>query len=138
MHEQNWRSMTPDYSQYQAILEQYNDLLPATTGTLQDRLSDAVRRFTAVELQPRVLRITAPDNKVYRDYVIELISQQAEAKNESPVIVAGENVTELSLFGAVYPPVEENNINKQQVKHGWFTKPTTATWCFLSVQFLPT
>ncbi|MBC7005949.1 Lon protease family protein [Photobacterium sp. BZF1] len=118
MHEQNWRSMTPDYSQYQAILEQYNDLLPATTGTLQDRLSDAVRRFTAVELQPRVLRITAPDNKVYRDYVIELISQQAEAKNESPVIVAGENVTELSLFGAVYPPVEENNINKQQVKHG--------------------
>ncbi|MDV5168839.1 Lon protease family protein [Photobacterium rosenbergii] len=118
MHEQNWRSMTPDYSQYQAILEQYDDLLPAKTGTLQDRLSDAVRRFTAVELQPRVLRITAPDNKVYRDYVIELISQQAEANNESPVIVAGENVTEQSLFGAVYPPVEENNINKQQVKHG--------------------
>ncbi|KHT63712.1 ATP-dependent protease [Photobacterium gaetbulicola] len=118
MHEQNWRSMTPDYSQYQAILEQYDDLVPAITGTLQDRLTDAVRRFTAVELQPRVLRITAPDNKVYRDYVIELISQQAEAKNESPVIVAGENVTEQSLFGAVYPPVEENNINKQQVKHG--------------------
>ena len=118
MHEQNWRTMTPDYSQYQAILEQYDDLLPAKTGTLQDRLSDAVRRFTAVELQPRVLRITAPDNKVYRDYVIELISQQAEAKNESPVIVAGENVTEQSLFGAVFPPVEENNINKQQVKHG--------------------
>lgn len=118
MHEQNWRSMTPDYSQYQAILEQYDDLLPAKTGTLQDRLSDAVRRFTAVELQPRVLRITAPDNKVYRDYVIELISQQAEAKNESPVIVAGENVTEQTLFGAVYPPIEENNISKQQVKHG--------------------
>ncbi|MCQ1059850.1 Lon protease family protein [Photobacterium sp. ZSDE20] len=118
MHEQNWRSMTPDYSQYQAILEQYDDLLPATTGTLQDRLSDAVRRFTAVELQPRVLRITAPDNKVYRDYVIELISQQAEAHNESPVIVAGENVTDQNLFGAVYPPIEENNISKQQVKHG--------------------
>ncbi|WEM43874.1 Lon protease family protein [Photobacterium sp. DA100] len=118
MHEQNWRSMTPDYSQYQAILEQYDDLAPAITGTLQDRLTDAVRRFTAVELQPRVLRITAPDNKVYRDYVIELISQQAKAKNESPVIVAGESVTEQSLFGAVYPPVEENKINKQQVKHG--------------------
>ncbi|MGR5061902.1 AAA family ATPase [Photobacterium sp. DNB22_13_2] len=118
MHEQNWRSMTPDYSQYQAILEQYDDLLPANTGTLQDRLSDAVRRFTAVELQPRVLRITAPDNKVYRDYVIELISQQAAAHNESPVIVAGENVTEQNLFGAVYPPIEENNISKQQVKHG--------------------
>ncbi|MGR5143850.1 AAA family ATPase [Photobacterium sp. DNB23_23_1] len=118
MHEQNWRSMTPDYSQYQAILEQYDDLLPATTGTLQDRLSDAVRRFTAVELQPRVLRITAPDNKVYRDYVIELISQQAEAHNKSPVIVAGENVTDQNLFGAVYPPIEENNISKQQVKHG--------------------
>ena len=58
MHEQNWRSMTPDYSQYQAILKQYDDLLPANTGTLQDRLSDTVRRFTAVELQPRVLRIT--------------------------------------------------------------------------------
>ncbi|PSU34652.1 AAA family ATPase [Photobacterium lutimaris] len=118
MHEQNWRSMTPDYSQYQAILKQYDDLLPANTGTLQDRLSDAVRRFTAVELQPRVLRITAPDNKVYRDYVIELISQQAEANNESPVIVAGENVTEQNLFGAVFPPIEENNITKQQVKHG--------------------
>ncbi|GAL03573.1 ATP-dependent protease La type II [Photobacterium aphoticum] len=110
--------MTPDYTEYQAILEQYDDLSPAVTGTLQDRLTDAVRRFTAVELQPRVLRITAPDNKVYRDYVIELIAAHAEHNGETPVIVAGENVSELSLFGAVYPPIEENHITKPQVKHG--------------------
>ncbi|GHA41891.1 AAA family ATPase [Photobacterium aphoticum] len=118
MHEETWRTMTPDYTEYQAILEQYDDLSPAVTGTLQDRLTDAVRRFTAVELQPRVLRITAPDNKVYRDYVIELIAAHAEHNGETPVIVAGENVSELSLFGAVYPPIEENHITKPQVKHG--------------------
>ncbi|MGF1726396.1 AAA family ATPase [Photobacterium nomapromontoriensis] len=115
MHEETWRTMTPDYTEYQTILDQYDDLSPAVTGTLQDRLTDAVRRFTAVELQPRVLRIIAPDNKVYRDYVIELIAQY---NNEASPIIVGENVTEQSLFGAVYPPIEENNIHKQQIKHG--------------------
>ncbi|KLV03767.1 ATP-dependent protease [Photobacterium aquae] len=117
MHEETWRTMTPDYSAYQAILEQYGDLQPAITGTLQDRLTDAVRRFTAVELQPRVLRITAPENKVYRDYVIELLNIHGQRNNEAPVIVFGENVTEQSLFGAVYPPVE-GSITKSQIKHG--------------------
>ncbi|MGF1863155.1 Lon protease family protein, partial [Photobacterium profundum] len=75
MHEESWRTMIPDYSKYQTIMEDYENLQPAPVGTLQDRLSDAVRRFTAIELQPRVLRITAPDNKVYRDYVIELLAK---------------------------------------------------------------
>ncbi|UXI02771.1 Lon protease family protein [Photobacterium sp. TY1-4] len=121
MHEQTWRTMTPDYSKFQTILEQYDDLSPAPTGTLQDRLSDAIRRFTAVELQPRVLRITAPDNKVYRDYVIELLThyepKQQSAPENSPIII-GENVTEQSLFGAVYPPLEDNKLVKSQIKHG--------------------
>ena len=138
MHEESWRTMTPDYSQFQTIFDKYDDLSPAPTGTLQDRLTDAVRRFTCVELQPRVLRITAPDNKVYRDYVIELIAKY-DAKNrqlksmprdsgdeinlqtEAPapsVIIAGENVTEQSLFGAVYPPLGDDKLNKPQVKHG--------------------
>lgn len=124
MHEQTWRTMTPDYSKFQTILDQYDDLSPAPTGTLQDRLSDAVRRFTAVELQPRVLRITAPDNKVYRDYVIELLSHfdnaaqgPQSAQGVNPIII-GENVTEQSLFGAVYPPVEETKLTKSQIKHG--------------------
>ncbi|MFC1503198.1 AAA family ATPase [Pseudomonadota bacterium] len=138
MQQESWRTMTPDYSKYQAILEDYDNLPFAPTGTLQDRLSDAIRRFTAVELQPRVLRITAPDNKVYRDYVIELLSkydaesqkvkyQQGDSEgqinnqnqnNDSSNIIAGENVTELTLFGAVYPPSEEGKISKAQVKHG--------------------
>ncbi|MGF1687882.1 Lon protease family protein [Photobacterium japonica] len=118
MHEETWRTMTPDYTEYQAILEQYDDLSPAVTGTLQDRLTDAVRRFTAVELQPRVLRIIAPDNKVYRDYISELITEHAQRDNVKPIIVAGENVTEQSLFGAVYPPIEDKHITKPQVKHG--------------------
>lgn len=115
MHEETWRTMTPDYTEYQAILDQYDDLSPAVTGTLQDRLTDAVRRFTAVELQPRVLRIIAPDNKVYRDYLVELIAQH---NSEPTPIIVGENVTEQSLFGAVYPPLEESHIHKQQIKHG--------------------
>ncbi|MGF1684230.1 AAA family ATPase [Photobacterium minamisatsumaniensis] len=118
MHEETWRTMTPDYSKYRAILSQYDDLSPAIIGTLQDRLSDAVRRFTAVELQPRVLRITAPDNKVYRDYVIELLSKHSATNGEPQVIVAGENVTEQNLFGTVFPPIEEKHITKPQVKHG--------------------
>ncbi|MGF1704005.1 Lon protease family protein [Photobacterium makurazakiensis] len=118
MHEETWRTMTPDYSKYRAILSQYDDLSPAIIGTLQDRLSDAVRRFTAVELQPRVLRITAPDNKVYRDYVIELLSKYSTTNGEPQVIVAGENVTEQNLFGTVFPPIEEKHITKPQVKHG--------------------
>lgn len=118
MHEETWRTMSPDYSPYHAILAQYDDLSPAVTGTLQDRLKDAVRRFTAIELQPRVLCITAPDNKVYRDYVIELINLTAPQRDEPPVIVAGENVTELNLFGAVYPPEDGNTMAKHQVKHG--------------------
>ncbi|PSW14827.1 Lon protease family protein [Photobacterium sanctipauli] len=118
MQEETWRTMTPDYSTYQTILSQYDALSPAVTGTLQDRLTDAVRRFTAVEIQPRVLRITAPDNKVYRDYVIELLSQHAPSNGEPPVIVAGENVTEQNLFGTVYPPLEESGLHKPQVKHG--------------------
>jgi Lon-like ATP-dependent protease len=138
MHEESWRTMIPDYSKYQTIMEDYENLQPAPVGTLQDRLSDAVRRFTAIELQPRVLRITAPDNKVYRDYVIELLakydaenkkkkSQQVDSEEqinnknqnaESTIIIAGENVTELSLFGAVYPPSEDGKISKAQVKHG--------------------
>ena len=125
MHEESWRTMTPDYSKFQTILEKYDDLTPAQTGTLQDRLTDAVRRFTCVEMQPRVLRITAPDNKVYRDYVLELLTQH-DAKNKqakgdntdlSPIVI-GENVTEQSLFGAVYPPLDDNKVTKQQIKHG--------------------
>lgn len=127
MHEESWRTMTPDYSKFQTILEKYDDLTPAPTGTLQDRLTDAVRRFTCVELQPRVLRITAPDNKVYRDYVIELLAQsdansrQSKSTNqdsEACPIIIGENVTEQILFGAVYPPLDDGKITKQQVKHG--------------------
>lgn len=127
MHEESWRTMTPDYSKFQTILEKYDDLTPAPTGTLQDRLTDAVRRFTCVELQPRVLRITAPDNKVYRDYVIELLAQsdansrQSKSTNQDsdacPIII-GENVTEQILFGAVYPPLDDGKITRQQVKHG--------------------
>ncbi|MGF1732312.1 AAA family ATPase [Photobacterium kasasachensis] len=125
MHEESWRTMTPDYSKYQTILEKYDDLTPAKAGILQDRLTDAVRRFTCVELQPRVLRITAPDNKVYRDYVIELLTQH-DAQNKqskgshldaSPIVI-GENVTEQSLFGAVYPPLDDSKLAKQQIKHG--------------------
>ncbi|MCW8330902.1 Lon protease family protein [Photobacterium sp. SDRW27] len=138
MHEESWRTMTPDYSKFQTILEQYDDLSPALTGTLQDRLTDAVRRFTSVELQPRVLRITAPDNKVYRDYVVDLLTQydaqhrqrksvqknpgaeiaQPDETTDASVIIVGENVTEQSLFGAVYPPLDDGKISKQQVKHG--------------------
>ncbi|WP_036800678.1 AAA family ATPase [Photobacterium marinum] len=126
MHEQSWRTMTPDYSKFHAILDKYDDLAPARIGTLQDRLADAVRRFASVELQPRVLRITAPDNKVYRDYVIELLTHyDTEAQQRKNIdtgsntpIVVGENVTEQSLFGAVYPPSEDDKLTKPQIKHG--------------------
>ncbi|WP_299018719.1 Lon protease family protein [uncultured Photobacterium sp.] len=136
MHEESWRTMTPDYSKFHSILDKYVDLMPARIGTLQDRLTDAVRRFASVDLQPRVLRITAPDNKVYRDYVIELLAhydaeaQQKKSKQRisgnktdngngnNTVIVVGENVTEQSLFGAVYPPSEDDKLAKPQIKHG--------------------
>lgn len=52
MQEESWRTMLPDYTQYESILDQYAQLPPAPTGILQDRLSDAVRRFTAVDIQP--------------------------------------------------------------------------------------
>lgn len=122
MQEESWRTMLPDYSQYESVLAQYAQLPPAPTGILQDRLCDAVRRFTAVTIQPRVLRVTAPDNKIYRDYVIDLIhhlhSAPQTSVEESSVIIAGDNVTEINLFGAVYPPLEDGKLTKPQVKHG--------------------
>ncbi len=75
MHEESWRNMFPDYSPYQHVLDQYDDLDPTLVGILQSRLSDAVRRFTAMNLQPRILRITASDNTLYRDYIIELLKK---------------------------------------------------------------
>ncbi|MGF1689856.1 AAA family ATPase [Photobacterium kagoshimensis] len=120
MHQETWRTMIPDYTQYAEIMDQFNTIPSATTGLLQDRLVDAVRRFTAIPYQPRVLRVIAPDNKIYRDYVIELLAQSdAELNNsDASIIIAGENVTEMTLFGAVYPPVEDSAITKQQIKHG--------------------
>ncbi|KKC98555.1 AAA family ATPase [Photobacterium halotolerans] len=122
MQEESWRTMLPDYTQYEPILDQYAQLLPAPTGILQDRLSDAVRRFTAVDIQPRLLRITAPDNKVYRDYIIDLLTHWDSAgkspSDESPIVIAGDNVTDINLFGAVYPPLEDGKLTKPQVKHG--------------------
>ncbi|MEL6117896.1 Lon protease family protein [Photobacterium sp. SP02] len=122
MQEESWRTMLPDYTQYEPILDQYAQLPPAPTGILQDRLSDAVRRFTAVDIQPRLLRITAPDNKVYRDYIIDLLMHWDSAgkspSDESPIVIAGDNVTDINLFGAVYPPLEDGKLTKPQVKHG--------------------
>ncbi|PSV34887.1 Lon protease family protein [Photobacterium sp. GB-210] len=129
MHEESWRTMFPDYSQYQTTLEHYSNLEPATVGTLQPRLSDAVRRFSALNLQPRILRITAPDNTLYRDYIIELIkkyqyqssnntSSSQTSENEQPIIIAGDDITAEKLFGAVYPALESNSLAKPSVKHG--------------------
>ncbi|KJF99592.1 AAA family ATPase [Photobacterium leiognathi] len=129
MHEESWRTMFPDYTQYQTTLDHYSNLEPASIGTLQPRLSDAVRRFSALNLQPRILRITAPDNTLYRDYIIELIKKyqfnsnnntncSQTSEKEQPIIIAGENVTAEKLFGAVYPPLEQNTLAKPSVKHG--------------------
>lgn len=129
MHEESWRTMFPDYTQYQTTLDHYSNLEPASIGTLQPRLSDAVRRFSALNLQPRILRITAPDNTLYRDYIIELIKKyqfnsnnnttcSQTSEKEQPIIIAGENVTAEKLFGAVYPPQEQNTLAKPSVKHG--------------------
>ncbi|QUJ68822.1 Lon protease family protein [Photobacterium sp. GJ3] len=122
MQEESWRTMLPDYSAYQSVLEQYTTQSPAPTGILQDRLCDAVRRFTAVNIQPRVLRITAPDNQIYRHYMIDLLRHfdriHRTPTDEPTVVIAGDNVTEVNLFGAVYPPLEDGKITKPQVKHG--------------------
>ncbi|OAN17925.1 ATP-dependent protease [Photobacterium jeanii] len=120
MHQETWRTMIPDYTPFAEILDQFETIPTAQTGLLQDRLVDAVRRFTAIPYQPRVLRVIAPDNKVYRDYVIELLAQHdAKLKPEAnSVIIAADNVTEMTLFGAIYPPVEDGKISKPQIKHG--------------------
>ena len=123
MHEESWRNMFPDYSPYQHVLDQYDDLEPTLVGILQPRLSDAVRRFTAMNLQPRILRITASDNTLYRDYIIELLKKsinKSSSNNENtvehPIIIAGDNVTHEKLFGAVYPA--KDGETQPQLKYG--------------------
>ncbi|WP_256382761.1 AAA family ATPase [Photobacterium toruni] len=123
MHEESWRNMFPDYSPYQHVLDQYDDLEPTLVGILQSRLSDAIRRFTAMNLQPRILRITASDNTLYRDYIIELLKKSINKSNdnneksvEQPIIIAGDNVTHEKLFGAVYPA--KNGETQPQLKYG--------------------
>ncbi|HIF9132893.1 AAA family ATPase [Photobacterium damselae] len=132
MHEESWRTLIPDYTPYRNVLENYNELAPADTGLLQPRLADAVRRFTAITIQPRVLRVTAPDNKIYRDYVIELLTKyeqeriQKQTSQQSleqssitdPIVVTSEYVTEQSLFGTVYPPSSDAKVVTYNVKHG--------------------
>ena len=120
MHEAPWRSLIPDLALYQSLLEQYDCLPVAELGALQGRLTDAIHRFVSLTQQPHILRVIAPENALYRDYLIALLAQQHQAKNptenhNAPIIVA-DNLNELAFFGGVYPA--DNTTKDPQIQQG--------------------
>ncbi len=109
MQNDHWLQFEPDYSSLDETLNQLSEN-PTFRTKLQPRLSDAINRFVQFDRQPRIMRITSPENTIYRDEIRTLLAQSTERP-----IVCPTYMNEASLFGNIYT----DNAGQQHQEPGY-------------------
>ncbi|WP_413113457.1 AAA family ATPase [Thaumasiovibrio sp. DFM-14] len=96
MQDNHWLKFEPNYAPLDDALSNGARMRDGFRQRLQPRLSDAIKRFCSLTSQPRAMRITAPENRIYRGEILNLIN----ATSNKPVI-APDYINERTLLGAV-------------------------------------
>jgi Lon-like ATP-dependent protease len=96
MNQESWCSVTPQYSQFDGLLQQFNSLKPVDFLEIQPRLKQSLATFTQLRGFTRALIINSIDNAFYRDLIKQALEQQESVRN----VHLTESLTAESLLGS--------------------------------------
>ncbi|OWO73605.1 ATP-dependent protease, partial [Vibrio cholerae] len=71
-----WRSVTPQFEQFNKVFENYPNLAPISLIEIQPRLTSALEQFVHLKGFSRILLINAPDNSIYRSLFKDALLEQ--------------------------------------------------------------
>lgn len=92
-----WRSVTPQFEQFNKVFENYPNLAPNSLIEIQPRLNSAFDQFSRMKGFSRILLINAPDNSVYRSLFKEAL---IDADLDGPVL-STETLEMVDVFGQI-------------------------------------
>lgn len=96
MNQESWCSVTPQYSQYDEIIERFSSLEHVDFLGIQPRLKQSLETFSALKGFTRALVINSIDNAFYRSLILRALEHTAPNK---PVHVT-ESLSSQSLLGS--------------------------------------
>lgn len=102
-----WRSVTPQFEQFNKVLENYPNLAPNSLIEIQPRLASAFDQFLHLDGFSRILLINAPDNSIYRSYFKNALLNE----NHDVPVVTTETLDISDIFGQI--KVEHGAITQQ-------------------------
>ncbi|KDO13654.1 ATP-dependent protease [Vibrio metoecus] len=102
-----WRSVTPQFEQFNKVLENYPNLAPNSLIEIQPRLASAFDQFLHLDGFSRILLINAPDNSIYRSYFKNALLNE----NHDVPVVTTETLDISDIFGQI--KVERGAITQQ-------------------------
>lgn len=111
MNQESWCSVTPQYSQFDELLQQFQQIDPVSFLDIQPRLQQSLSTFTRISGVTRALIVKSIDNAFYRDLIQQAIKHNVP---NSPVLVT-ESLTPESLFGSYLCNEDGQVIN---LRHG--------------------
>lgn len=90
-----WRSVTPQYDQFNSQLAQYPSLPPLDLFETQPRLTSAIAQFVQLKGFTRMMLINAPDNSIYR----HLVGNKIQSLIKSAPVICTESIDVKTIFG---------------------------------------
>ena len=94
MKQESWRTVTPHYDHFDAVLAQFSTLPQVSFLDIQTRLKQTLNTFCKLE-HYRCLVLNAPDNAHYRS----LLKQSLHKIDESKQVLCSESIDASSLLG---------------------------------------
>tara|TARA_Y100001956_G_scaffold81542_1_gene99395 strand:+ start:1219 stop:2865 length:1647 start_codon:yes stop_codon:yes gene_type:complete len=110
MNQESWCSVTPQYSQFDVLLQQFSELKPVSFLEVQPRLQQSLSTFSRIKGFTRALIVNSIDNSFYR----ELIKQAVEAENTKDPVFVTESLSAESLLGSYLCNEEGKIITRNQ------------------------
>lgn len=107
MTESIWRSVTPQFEQFNKVLENYPNLAPNSLIEIQPRLASAFDQFFHLDGFSRILLINAPDNSIYRSYFRNALLNES---HDVPVVTT-ETLDISDILGQI--KIEHGGITQQ-------------------------
>ncbi|MFC3023972.1 S16 family serine protease [Vibrio zhugei] len=98
MTQEIWRSVTPQYDEYDAQFTQYASLPEKTLLEVQPRLAATLSQFIEMEGFTRLLLINAPDNSIYRQHIEQSLQQSLQGCRP---VVRTETLNMVDVLGQV-------------------------------------
>lgn len=88
MNQEDWRSVTPQFDEYENIIQEFSSYSPLSFFDLQPRLRAAMLRFEKLRNWTKVLLINSPDNAIYRNAILDAIRDEHLVPDERSVVKA--------------------------------------------------